>query len=156
MKLIRSSRCHCLQPGQPGKADDSAPGRTNVRLIIKKTSHIMMLVEGTSLSVSQWDKKLREANWCLCSSDDGHHRAGIARICKSADNCGSEPQKIWYAIFEIDLSYTSTGKAVWKGGQVKRRVTVVHTNHAVARQHVEHATSALLTCSFSVHIFRWV
>ena len=30
-----------------------------LRLIMNQTSHIMMLVEGTSLSVNQWDKKLR-------------------------------------------------------------------------------------------------
>ena len=30
-----------------------------LRLIMNQTSHIMMLVEGTSLSVNQWDQKLR-------------------------------------------------------------------------------------------------
>ena len=44
-----------------------------LRLIMDQTSHIMMLVEGTSLSVNQWDKKLKEANWTLSSSDDRHH-----------------------------------------------------------------------------------
>ena len=42
-------------------------------------------------------------------------------------------QKIWYTIFEIDFGFTSTGRAVWKGGRVKYRVVVVHINHAIAR-----------------------
>ena len=82
----------------------------------------MMLVEGASLAVNQWDKKLREANWTLCSSDDGHHWLGVrkaehgAQIKKLVDNCGSEHQKIWYTVFEIKFGLTSTGKASWKGG----------------------------------------
>ena len=44
-----------------------------LRLIMNQTSRIMMLAEGTSLAVSQWDRKLREANWTLCSSEDHHH-----------------------------------------------------------------------------------
>ena len=44
-----------------------------LRLIMNQTSHIMMLVEGTSLAVNQWNKKLKEANWTLGSSDDHHH-----------------------------------------------------------------------------------
>ena len=42
-----------------------------LRLIMKQTSHIMMLVEGTSPSVNQWDKKRRETNW--------HHWVGIRK-----------------------------------------------------------------------------
>ena len=39
-----------------------------------------MLVEGTSLTVNQWDKKLRDiGDWILCSSDDGHHWLGIRK-----------------------------------------------------------------------------
>ena len=38
-----------------------------LRLIMNQTSHIMMLAEGTSLAVNQWDRKLREANWTLTS-----------------------------------------------------------------------------------------
>ena len=48
-----------------------------LRLIMNQTSHIMMLVEGTSLSVSQWDEKLRDVNWTLSSSDDHHHWVGV-------------------------------------------------------------------------------
>ena len=44
-----------------------------LRLIMNQTSHIMMLAEGTSLSVNQWDRKLKEANWTPGSSDDRHH-----------------------------------------------------------------------------------
>ena len=50
-----------------------------LRLITNQTSHIMMLVEGTSLTVNQWDKKLRAANWTLSSSDDGHHWVGVRK-----------------------------------------------------------------------------
>ena len=48
-----------------------------LRLIMNQTSHIMMLVEGTSLAVNQWDRKLKEANWTLGSSDDHHHWVGV-------------------------------------------------------------------------------
>ena len=53
-----------------------------LRLITNQTSHIIMLVEGTSdpgtsLAVNQWDKKLKEANWTLGSSDDHHHWVGV-------------------------------------------------------------------------------
>ena len=48
-----------------------------LRLIVNQTSHIMMLVEGTSLSVNQWDRKLKEANWTLGSFDDHHHWVGV-------------------------------------------------------------------------------
>ena len=47
-----------------------------LRLIVNQTSHIMMLVEGTLLSVNQWDQKLKSANWTLSSSDDHHHWVG--------------------------------------------------------------------------------
>ena len=77
-----------------------------LRLIMNQTSHIMMLVEGTSLSVNQWDQKLRNANWTLNSSDDRHHWVGVrtassgTSITPLVDNCGSVHQKIWYAIFD--------------------------------------------------------
>ena len=62
---------------------------------------------------------------------------GLASTCtktrRLVDSCGSEHQKIWYAIFEIDFGYASTGSAVWKGGQAKDRFMVVHINHAIAR-----------------------
>ena len=48
-----------------------------LRLIMNQTSHIMMLVEGTSLAVNQWDEKLREEGWTLGSSDDHHHWVGV-------------------------------------------------------------------------------
>ena len=110
-----------------------------LRLIVNQTSHIMMLVEGTSLSVSQWDKKLKEANWTLGSSDDHHHWVGVrtastgTSVTKLVDNCGSEQQKIWYAVFDVTLGETSKGGQVWKGGQNVYRLMVVHVNHAVAR-----------------------
>ena len=84
-----------------------------LRLIVNQTSHIMMLVEGTSLSVSQWDQKLREANWTLGSSDDHHHWVGVrtassgTSITKLVNNCGSEHQKIGHAVFNVKLGYTS-------------------------------------------------
>ena len=108
-------------------------------LIMNQTSHIMMLVEGTSLAVSQWDKKLKEANWTLGSSDDHRHWVGVriansgTSVKKLVDNCGSEQQKIWYAVFEVTLKETSKGKQVWKGGQSVYRLMVVHVNHADAR-----------------------
>ena len=94
-----------------------------LRLIMNQTSHIMMLVEGTSLSVNQWDEKLRAANWTLSSSDDHHHWIGVrtassgTSVTPLVDNCGSLHQKIWYAVFDIKLGSTSDGKPVWKGGQ---------------------------------------
>ena len=39
-----------------------------LRLIVNQTSRIMMLVEGTSLAVNQWDRKSREAKWTLRDS----------------------------------------------------------------------------------------
>ena len=110
-----------------------------LRLIMNQTSHIMMLVEGTSLAVHQWDKKLREANWTLKSSDDHRHWVGVrtafsgTSIKRLVDNCGSEQQKIWYTIFEVTLVETSTDHPVCKGGQSVYRLTVMHVNHAVAR-----------------------
>ena len=110
-----------------------------LRLIMNQTSHIMMLVEGTSLAVNQWDEKLRAANWTLGSSDDHHHWVGVrtastgTSVTPLVDNCGSLHQKIWYAVFDIKLGSTSDGKQVWKGGQNFYRVMVVHINHSVAR-----------------------
>ena len=110
-----------------------------LRLIMNQTSHIMMLVEGTSLSVNQWDEELRAANWTLSSSDDHHHWVGVrtastgTSITPLVDNCGSVHQKIWYAVFDVKLGNTSDGKPVWKGGQNVYRVMVVHIHHAVAR-----------------------
>ena len=78
-----------------------------LRLIMNQTSHIMMLVEGTSLAVNQWDEKLRAANWTLGSSDDHHHWVGVrtastgTSVTPLIDNCGSHHQKIWYAIFDV-------------------------------------------------------
>ena len=110
-----------------------------LRLIVNQTSRIMMLVEGTLLAVNQWDRKLKEANWTLGSSDDHRHWVGVrtafagASVKKLVDNCGSEHQKIWYTLFEVILGETSTGQQVWKGGQSVYRLMVVHVNHAVAR-----------------------
>ena len=110
-----------------------------LRLIMNQTLHIMMLVEGTSLFVNQWDKKLKEANWTLGSSDDRHCWVGVrtassgTSITKLVDNCGSERQKIWYAVFDVKLGFTSNGNQVWKGGQNVYRVMVADVNHAVAR-----------------------
>ena len=65
------------------------------------------------------------ANWTLGSSDDGHHWVGVRKaengttIRKLVDNCGSEHQKIWYTVFEVNFGLTSTGRAVWKGGQTR-------------------------------------
>ena len=100
-----------------------------LRLIMNQTSHIMMLVEGTSLSVNQWDKKLRSANWTLSSSDDHHHWVGVrtassgTSITLLVDNC----------IFDVKLGRNSNGEPVWKGGQNVYQVMVVHIHHAVAR-----------------------
>ena len=110
-----------------------------LRLIMNQTSHIMMLVEGTSLSVNQWDQKLKSANWTLSSSDDHHHWVGVrtassgTSITPLVDNCGSVHLKIWYAVFDVKLGNTSNGEPVWKGGQNVYRVMVVHIHHAVAR-----------------------
>ena len=112
-----------------------------LRLIMNQTSHIMMLVEGISLSVNQWDCKLRDANWTLSLSDDRHHWLGVrtassgtsTSITPLVDNCGSAHQKIWYAVFDVKLGNTSDGKPVWKGGQNVYRVMVVHIHHSVAR-----------------------
>ena len=110
-----------------------------LRLIMNQTSHIMMLVEGTSLAVNQWDEKLRAENWTLSSSDDHHHWVGVrtasagTSVTPLIDNCGSVHQKIWYAVFDVKLGNTSDGKQVWKGGQNFYRVMVVHINHLVAR-----------------------
>ena len=116
-----------------------AEPRMLLRLIVNQTSRIMMLVEGTSLAVNQWDRKLREANWTLCSSDDHHHWLGVrtahrdTTVRKLVDSCGSEHQEIWYTVFEVKLGTTSTDKQVWKGGQSVYRLMAVHVNHAVAR-----------------------
>ena len=110
-----------------------------LRLIVNQTSHIMMLVEGTSPAVNQWDCKLREANWPLGSSDDHHHWLGVrtayanTSVKKHADSCGSEQQKIWYTVVEVNLGTTSTDQQLWKGGQSMYRLMVVHVNHAVTR-----------------------
>ena len=111
-----------------------------LRLIMNQTSHIMMLVEGASLSVNQWDQKLRDVSWTLSSSDDHHHWFGVrtassgTSITPLVDNCGSVHQKIWwYAVFDVKLGNTSNGELVWKGGQNVYRVMVVHIHHAVAR-----------------------
>ena len=85
------------------------------------------------------DKKLKEANWTLGSSDDHHHWVGVrtastgTSVTKLVDNCGSEQQKIWYAVFDVNLGETSKGGQVWRGGQNVYRLMVVHVNHAVAR-----------------------
>ena len=98
-----------------------------------------MLVEGTSLAVNQWDRKLREANWALGSSDDHRHWLGVrtananTSVKKLVDNCGSEQQKLWYTVFEVSLGTTSTDQQVWKGGQSVYRLMVMDVNHAVAR-----------------------
>ena len=126
-----------------------------LRLIVNQTSHIMMLVEGTSLAVNnQWDRKLKEANWTLGSSDDHQHWVGIraahrgTSVKKLVDNCGSEQQKIWYTVFEVTLGETSKGNQVWKGGQSVYRLMVVHcmsTMH-LQEQPADPAESTLLTC----------
>ena len=90
-----------------------------LRLIMSQTSHIMMLVEGTSLSVNQWDQKLRDANWTLRSSDDHHHWVGVrtassgTSVTKLVDNCGSQHQKIWYVVFDVKLGYTPNRNQVF-------------------------------------------
>ena len=95
-----------------------------LHLIMNQTSHIMLLVEGTSLSVNQWDRKLKEANWTLGSSDDHHHWVGVrtasagTSVTKLVDNCSSEHQKIWYAVFDVTLGVTSNGNQVWKGARM--------------------------------------
>ena len=82
-----------------------------LRLIMNQTSH---LVEGASLSVNQWDQKLRSANWTLSSSDDHHHCVGVrtassgTSITPLVDNCGSTQQKIWYAVFDVKWGTTPT------------------------------------------------
>ena len=109
-----------------------------LRLSMNQTSHTMMPVEGMSLAVNQWGRKLREANWTLASSDDHRHWIGVrtankhTTVRKLVDNCGSEHQKIWYTVFEVELGYTSTDKQIWKGGQSVYRLMVVRVN-AVAR-----------------------
>ena len=106
---------------------------------MNQTYHIMMPLEGTSLTVDQRDKKLRAANWTLSSSDDGHHWVGgckaehDAKIRKPVEYCGSERQKILYTVFEVSLGLTSTGRAVWKGEHSVYRLMIVHINHASAR-----------------------
>ena len=123
----------------------------------------MMLVEGTSLAVCQWAKKLRDANWALCSSDDGHHSLNVRKaehdtqIKKLVDNCGSEHRKIWYTVFEVKFGLTSTFKSVWKGDQDFYRLTVVHVNHAIARSacrscRINFADMLLLCTRFQVDI----
>ena len=98
-----------------------------------------MLVEGTSLAVNQWYRKLREANWTLSSSDDHHHWLGVwtahsnTSVKKLVDSRGSEQQKIWYTVFEVSLGTTSIDQQVWKGGQSVYHLMVVHVNRAVAR-----------------------
>ena len=89
--------------------------------------------------MNQWDQKLREANWTLCSSDDRHHWVGVrtassgTSITKLVDNCGSEHQKIWYAVFDVRLGLTSNNNQVWKGGKNVYREMVVHIRRAIAR-----------------------
>ena len=123
-----------------------------LRLIMNQTSHIMMLVEGTSLAVNQWDLKLREANWTLSSSDDHHHWVGVrtafngTSVKKLVDNCGSEQQKIWYTIFEVTLGETSTDHQVWKGGQSVYRLMVVHVITQWQGPPADPAESISLTC----------
>ena len=90
-----------------------------LRLIMNQASHIMIFIEGTSLAVNQWDRKLREANWTLGSSDDRHHWPGErtananTSVKKLVDKRGSE-QKIWYTVFEVNLGTTSTDQQVWR------------------------------------------
>ena len=62
-----------------------------LRLIMNQTSHIMMLVEGTSLAVNQWDRKHREGNWTLSSSDDHHHWIGVRTAHSNTSEATSTP-----------------------------------------------------------------
>ena len=109
-----------------------------LRLIMNQTSHIMMLVEGTSLAVNQWDKKLKEANWTLGSSDDHHHwvvrepplmalqsRSSLTIAAVSIRRSGTPSSTSPWEM-------TSNGSQVWKGGQDVYRLMVVHVS-AVAR-----------------------
>ena len=74
-----------------------------LRLIMNQTSHIKMLVEGTSLAVHQWDKKLKEANWHSVHPTTTIIGYSGTSVKKLVDNCVSEQQKIWYAVFEVTL-----------------------------------------------------
>ena len=106
---------------------------------MNQTSHIVMLLEGSPLTVNQWDTKLRERKWALSRSDDGHPWVGVRQGASGAsvklfvDNCGSEKQKIWYTIIEIDFNYTSGGHPIYKGGQHVYRVMVVHIGLVITR-----------------------
>ena len=122
----------------------------------------MMLVEGTSLTVNQWGRKLRAAKWCLCSSEDGHHWVGVRKahegttIRKLVDGWGSEHQKIWYTVFDVEFGYTSTGRPVWKGGQQippHGRVHCTSTMPLPGRR-VDHAELTSVICCSSVRAFR--
>ena len=81
-------------------------------MLMNQISHIMIVVEGSSLTVNQWDNRLREQEWVLAHSDHGHHWVGARQATQNtqvkalADNCGREKQKIWYPIFEVDFCFT--------------------------------------------------
>ena len=135
--------------------------RRMLRLIMNQTSHIMMLVEGTSLAVNQWDEKLREEGWTLGSSDDHHHWVGVrtasagTTVTPLIDNCGSTHQKIWYAIFDVKLGNTSDGKQVLEG--VDRTSTELWLSTSITwlpEQLADPAESTLQTCWYCAPISR--
>ena len=127
---------------------------------MNQTSHIMMLVEGTSLAVNQWDEKLRAENWTLGSSDDHHHWVGVrtasagTSVTPLIDNCGSLHQKIWYAIFDVKLG---TPQMADKFGRVDRTSTESWLSTSITwllEQLADPAESTLQTCWYCVPISR--
>ena len=88
------------------------------RTLMNQTTHIVILAEGSSLTINQWDDKLHAREWVLARSDDGHHWVGVRRarhdtsVKVLVDNCAAEKQNIWYSIFEVDFGFTSNGTPI--------------------------------------------
>ena len=131
-----------------------------LRLIMNQTSHIVMLVEGTSLAVNQWDEKLREEGWTLGPTDDHHHWVGVrtasagTTVTPLIDNCGSTHQKIWYAIFESSWGIPQMAS---KYGRVDRTSTELWLSTSITwlpEQLADPAESTLQTCWYCAPISR--
>ena len=71
------------------------------------TSRIMILIEGSSLTINQWGDKVRDRELVLARYGDSYHWASICRTNNGTsakdlvdDYSANKKQKIWYAIFD--------------------------------------------------------
>ena len=74
-------------------------------------------------------------------------------IRKLVDNCGSERQKIWYTVFEVDFGLTSTGRAVWKGEQSVYRLRHCMDSMSILQDQLSRPAASL--CTFPSRLDGW-